>query len=468
MARNSIADIAALVARKQKVGKKEAADIVTTFFRIITEGLHEDRLVKVRGLGTFKVTAVKPRESVNINTGERVVIEGHDKISFVPDTVMKDFVNKPFAQFTTVPVNEGVSFDSIDAASDAEERKLGTAGDAPSNNDDEEEEVPETEEEDASSSEEQEPSSSGEQSEEHSSYVEQSEVSSLYVDQPQESSSSDDVEDEPEDDVSDNVIKDADDVEQNHEEVVKSTVISQQSEPSSKISTMEKSSDTVLSALSVSSNVPTEDDDEKGSDDSSAKDNDNVSREYFDEQMRVCRHRCNRNLILGIVLLVVGLAVGFLVGYYAMPTINIDKPIAKTTSVKKAKPVVPAPVQQDTIKDSLPQQDTVIMATKEDEPKDEKEDKKADIDEKSSDDDMPKDMAKLNADRRLRIGAYEIVGVDRVVTLKKGQTMQSFSNKTLGKDMVVYFQVLNGVDELKPGDKMKVPKIRLKKQFRKR
>lgn len=108
------------------------------------------------------------------------------------------------------------------------------------------------------------------------------------------------------------------------------------------------------------------------------------------------------------------------------------------------------------------------MATKEDEPKDEKEDKKADIDEKSSDDDMPKDMAKLNADRRLRIGAYEIVGVDRVVTLKKGQTMQSFSNKTLGKDMVVYFQVLNGVDELKPGDKMKVPKIRLKKQFRER
>lgn len=106
MARNSIADIAALVARKQKVGKKEAAEIVTTFFRIISEGLHEDRLVKVRGLGTFKVTAVKPRESVNINTGERVVIEGHDKISFVPDTVMKDFVNKPFAQFTTVPVNE--------------------------------------------------------------------------------------------------------------------------------------------------------------------------------------------------------------------------------------------------------------------------------------------------------------------------------------------------------------------------
>lgn len=471
MARNSIADIAALVARKQKVGKKEAAEIVTTFFRIISEGLHEDRLVKVRGLGTFKVTAVKPRESVNINTGERVVIEGHDKISFVPDTVMKDFVNKPFAQFTTVPVNEGVSFESIDAASDAEERKLGTADDVLSNNDDEEEEVPETEEEEASSSEEHEPSSVEVQPQEHPLYVEQSEASSLRVDQPQVSSSSDDVEDEPEDDVSDNAITEADDVEQDDEEVVKSTVISQQSGPSSRISAFEKSSDTVSSALSASSNVSTEDNAVKEPDDSSANDNDNVSREYFDEQMSACRHRCNRNLILSIVLLVVGLAVGFLVGHYAMPEINIDRPIAKTTLVKKAESVAPAPVQQDTVKDSLPKQDTAMVASKEEEQKVEKEEKKEkneNVDEKSSEDDLPKDMAKLNADRRLRIGAYEIVGVDRVVTLKKGQTMQSFSNKTLGKDMVVYFQVLNGVDDLKPGDKMKVPKIRLKKQFRKR
>lgn len=471
MARNSIADIAALVARKQKVGKKEAAEIVTTFFRIISEGLHEDRLVKVRGLGTFKVTAVKPRESVNINTGERVVIEGHDKISFVPDTVMKDFVNKPFAQFTTVPVNEGVSFESIDAASDAEERKLGTADDVLSNNDDEEEEVPETEEEEASSSEEHEPSSVEVQPQEHPSYVEQSEASSLRVDQPQVSSSSDDVEDKPEDDVSDNAITEADDVEQDDEEVVKSTVISQQSGPSSRISAFEKSSDTVSSALSASSNVSTEDNAVKEPDDSSANDNDNVSREYFDEQMSACRHRCNRNLILSIVLLVVGLAVGFLVGHYAMPEINIDRPIAKTTLVKKAESVAPAPVQQDTVKDSLPKQDTAMVASKEEEQKVEKEEKKEkneNVDEKSSEDDLPKDMAKLNADRRLRIGAYEIVGVDRVVTLKKGQTMQSFSNKTLGKDMVVYFQVLNGVDDLKPGDKMKVPKIRLKKQFRKR
>lgn len=470
MARNSIADIAALVARKQKVGKKEAAEIVTTFFRIISEGLHEDRLVKVRGLGTFKVTAVKPRESVNINTGERVVIEGHDKISFVPDTVMKDFVNKPFAQFTTVPVNEGVSFESIDAASDAEERKLGTADDILSNNE-EEEEFPETEEEEASSSEEHEPSSCEEQPQEHPSYVDQSEASSFRVDQPQGVSSSDDVEDEPEDDVSDNAITEADDVEQDHEEVVKSTVISQQSDLSSETSAIKESADTMSPALAASSNATIHETAVKEPEDTSANDNENVSREYFDEQMSACRHRCNRNLILSIVLLVVGLAVGFLVGHYTMPAINIDRPIAKTVPVKKTEPIAPAPVQQDTVKDSLPKQDTAMVASMEEEQKVEKEAKKEkneNGDEKSSEDDLPKDMAKLNADRRLRIGAYEIVGVDRVVTLKKGQTMQSFSNKTLGKDMVVYFQVLNGVDDLKPGEKMKVPKIRLKKQFRKR
>ena len=147
MARNSIADIAAVVARKQKISKKEAADIVAAFFRIITEGLHEDRLVKVRGLGTFKVTTVKPRESVNINTGERAVIEGHDKISFVPDNVMKEFVNKPFAQFTTVPVNDGVNFESIDAASDAEERKIGIQNDIDADTDTEDADAELTDEE---------------------------------------------------------------------------------------------------------------------------------------------------------------------------------------------------------------------------------------------------------------------------------------------------------------------------------
>ena len=82
MAKNSIGDLAAILARKQKIGKKEANDMVTAFFATITDGLRDDRQVKVRGLGTFKVTTVKARESVDVNTGNRVVIEGHDKVSF--------------------------------------------------------------------------------------------------------------------------------------------------------------------------------------------------------------------------------------------------------------------------------------------------------------------------------------------------------------------------------------------------
>ena len=79
--------------------------------------------MKVKGLGTFKVQAVKPRESVNVNTGERVLIEGHDKVSFTPDTTMKELVNKPFALFETVVLNDGVDFADLERKPDDEEKK---------------------------------------------------------------------------------------------------------------------------------------------------------------------------------------------------------------------------------------------------------------------------------------------------------------------------------------------------------
>ena len=84
------------------------------FFDIISSELKNGNQVKIKGLGTFKVQAVKPRESVNVNTGERVLIEGHDKISFTPDTVMKELVNKPFSQFETVVINDGVDTEELE------------------------------------------------------------------------------------------------------------------------------------------------------------------------------------------------------------------------------------------------------------------------------------------------------------------------------------------------------------------
>ena len=115
MAKTALQLIADTVAKKHKITVKEAEKFVSAMFDVMNEGLKTDKLVKVKGLGTFKVQAVKPRESVNVNTGERVLIEGHDKVSFTPDATMKELVNKPFAQFETVVLNDGVDFTDIDS-----------------------------------------------------------------------------------------------------------------------------------------------------------------------------------------------------------------------------------------------------------------------------------------------------------------------------------------------------------------
>ena len=110
MAKTLLQEIAAKVAKKQGITIKAAETFVTNFFSVVREGLEADKQVKVRGLGTFKIIPVKPRESVNVNTGERVLIEGHDKLTFTPDSSMKELVNRPFSQFDTVELEDGVDF----------------------------------------------------------------------------------------------------------------------------------------------------------------------------------------------------------------------------------------------------------------------------------------------------------------------------------------------------------------------
>lgn len=108
-----IQDLAKYLSAKHKIQQKEAERFLTAVVDVLNDGLHYEKLVKVKGLGTFKVIDVKNRESVDVNTGERILIEGRPKITFTPDAVMKDLVNKPFAQFETVVLNEGVTFDNL-------------------------------------------------------------------------------------------------------------------------------------------------------------------------------------------------------------------------------------------------------------------------------------------------------------------------------------------------------------------
>ena len=116
-----ISDLASFLAGKHGLEPKEAEKFISQMFDLLSEELHEEKQVKVKGLGTFKVTTVKDRASVDVNTGERIIIEGRDKISFTPDASMKNLVNKPFAQFETVVLKDGVDFGEIDKKYNMEE-----------------------------------------------------------------------------------------------------------------------------------------------------------------------------------------------------------------------------------------------------------------------------------------------------------------------------------------------------------
>ena len=118
MGKLTIQDIAKVLSDRKGLSKNDASNFVNEMFDVIQQALERDMVVKVKGFGTFKIIDVDPRESVNVNTGERVLIEGHNKITFTPDQLLKEIVNKPFSQFETVVLNEGVDF-AEDATSEA-------------------------------------------------------------------------------------------------------------------------------------------------------------------------------------------------------------------------------------------------------------------------------------------------------------------------------------------------------------
>ena len=132
MGKITIQEISAKLVAQNGLSKKEATRFVNKMFDLIRDALERDMTVKVKGLGTFKIIDVDSRESVNVNTGERVLIEGHNKITFTPDVLMKELVNKPFSQFETIVLNEGVDFkDSDNEDVEAQTEDDGEMGDMP-------------------------------------------------------------------------------------------------------------------------------------------------------------------------------------------------------------------------------------------------------------------------------------------------------------------------------------------------
>lgn len=472
MAKTALQLIADTVAKKHKITVKDAEKFVSAMFDVMNEGLKTDKLVKVKGLGTFKVQAVKPRESVNVNTGERVLIEGHDKVSFTPDATMKELVNKPFAQFETVVLNDGVDFTDIDSKyeneatlENADETTVSTNNAA----------IPDTkvvslnEEETTDSTNE---TANGAQE----TTIEQ--YTSTVKDSVETVS-------EPEKDHEIVVAKQEVAIE-TEAEPIKNTSETTEEEPIPLVETQPENiaeEPTVTAEMLVATEQKLEDANqtqpeniveepiatpetpvatEQKLESANQTQPENTVKEPIatpetpvtteQKQEETAEKPKKINWLMWSAIGFFVIAIMYFFGYkFGKDAALRDNAVAvsaqpkskPTAKAKQTKQHSSAKVAQTTTKQIQPTPKQV----------------------QSPIDDTEK-FKQLSNDKRIRYGAYDIIGIEKVVVLKKGQTMQSYSRKALGPDMVAYFQVLNNATTMAAGDTMKVPKVELRPQYR--
>lgn len=461
MSKNSLNGLADKLAEKSGLSQIEAELFIRKMFDVCHQGLAADKIVKMRWLGTFKVTSVKERESVDVNTGERIVIEGRDKISFTPDNILKEIVNRPFAQFETVIVNDGVDFESID-------KKY----------------------EDSLEDEEQEESL--EKPKPIIEVVEPTEtplpdVVSEETTQAEAVSSS-----EP---TTSGVI-DFLDVPENPSEDGSVVVVGEDS--------------TIEPQTTVSQEVPTEEIPSSVSDDiqaDSREENSNAEIEAetdaeieADDEVEIRRrHFIIPKYVVIIASFTLLLLIGGL-GWFAfnygqmaaqrdhlelqLAQYKTDKNVvSKPANVKSQEQLLQEKARQDSLR-MAKANDAIKAAERADSLKSAAVDKELSVknlktDEKSAElkkksaTDKKRDKAaehakvvsdKYDSDPRVRTGAYRIVGVDQVVTVGEHQTMATLSKRYLGPGMECYIEALNGTSTIKSGQKVKIPKLELKKK----
>ena len=472
MAKTALQLIADTVAKKHKITVKDAEKFVSAMFDVMNEGLKTDKLVKVKGLGTFKVQAVKPRESVNVNTGERVLIEGHDKVSFTPDATMKELVNKPFAQFETVVLNDGVDFTDIDSKyeneatlENADEPTVSTNNAA----------IPDTkvvssnEEETTDSTNE---TANGAQETTIEQYTSTVKDSAETVSEPEKDHEivvakqevAIETEAEPIKNTSETTEEESIPLVETQPEniaeeptVTAETMVAteqkledaNQTQPENiaeePIATPETPVATEQKLESANQTQP-----ENTVKEPIATPETPVATEQKQEETAEKTKKINWLMWSAIGFFVI--AIMYFFGYkFGKDAALRDNAVAvsaqpkskPTAKAKQTKQHSSAKVAQTTTKQIQPTPKQV----------------------QSPIDDTEK-FKQLSNDKRIRYGAYDIIGIEKVVVLKKGQTMQSYSRKALGPDMVAYFQVLNNATTMAAGDTMKVPKVELRPQYR--
>ena len=523
MSKNSLTVLAQKLAEKTGISQQDAELFIRKMFDVVNEGLQADKQVKMKWLGTFKVTSVKDRESVDVNTGERIVIEGRDKISFTPDTILKEIINKPFAQFETVVVNDGVEFDEIDRKFEAEEQL------AENQQMDEAEEIPEpldgseTSEETSEATGISEISDTSETSD-TSEISDTSETSDVidFLDESEAPSVSDKVvvigESEPQYDASPEIIT---------ETIVEKSVKEMKDEDEAE-STLELEAtlepEPTLDPAPEPEQISAPDSEpvvESACASDSETSEDSESYDTFESTKKGVV--IPRYLVVVACFIIVALIGG--IGWFAF---NYGKMAAQRDHLalqldnfhqgnKAAKPT-PAPLSQEEIMRKKAIEDSIRMAQaseavkmaeadgkqadkkdsllaakqqkdaeakkqaeliKQNEAKKQAEAKKlaetkklaeakkaAEAKKHQAEKAAAHASAKYDQDARVRTGAYRIVGVAEVVTAREGQTIEAISKRYFGPGMECYVEALNGSGKLKAGQKVKIPKLELKKKSR--
>lgn len=463
MSKFSLNTLGKLLADKSGLSQVEAELFIRKMFDVCNQGLEADKQVKIKWLGTFKVQATKDRESINVNTGERFTIEGRDKLTFTPDNILKEIVNKPFAQFETVVVNDGVDFDEIDEKFGEEQTE-----DAPAQVidflDEEKTATPNPEAVVNGSEKEKEKEAEDELAKQIA--IEQAKLERLKQAQLEQ----------------ERIQKEKQEQERLEQERLEQERLEQERLEQERLEQEKLELAQQQQALKavVEPAVPASDESEK--------------EEEEEEEPSNSHHIViPRYLVVAVCLIVVALigGMGWFAFNYGQMTAQRDHLAMQLnqyhqTPAKKvpAKPAA-APLSQEqklrqkAMEDSIRMAKTaeaVKLAENSDEEsanaekaKQTEAKAKAEAKEKAKDKAEEKATSKIassqfDKDARVRTGAYRIIGVAQTVTVGAGQTLEQISTRYLGSGMECYVEALNGTSTVKAGQKIKIPKLELKKK----
>jgi len=497
MSKFSLNTLGKLLADKSGLSQVEAELFIRKMFDVCNQGLDADKQVKIKWLGTFKVQATKDRESINVNTGERFTIEGRDKLTFTPDNILKEIVNKPFAQFETVVVNDGVDFDEIDEKFGEEQTE-----DAPEQVidflDEEKTATPNPEVVVIGSEKEKEKEAEDELAKQIA--IEQAKLERLKQAQlEQERIQKEKLEKEKQEQErleqerleqerleqekleqekleQERLEQERLEQERLEQERLEQERLEQERLEQEKLELAQQQQ--ALKAV-VEPAVPASDESEE---------------EEEEEESSNSHHIViPRYLVVAVCLIVVALigGMGWFAFNYGQMTAQRDHlamqlnqyhqaPAKKVPAKPAAAPLSQEQkLRQKAMEDSIRMAKTaeaVKLAEKSDEEsasaekaKQTEAKAKAEAKEKAKDKDEEKAASKIassqyDKDARVRTGAYRIIGVAQTVTVGAGQTLEQISTRYLGSGMECYVEALNGKNTVKAGQKIKIPKLELKKK----